>query len=169
MAKKKAKKTAPRRRRRRVSGIGSGMDLQGIALAGAGAVGVSLIKKQLTKDPTKTTMVNLAPYIGLGVAVLLPMLIKNPAVKQIAIGAGAMGIYNALQKLAPNVVGQLDMVPVIAATSNKYRRLPQPSVNGIGYPLPNTSVYKDSMSVVNGVGCYSYTNPVSPGSANPGY
>lgn len=162
---KSRKKPATRRRRRRVSGMG-GMDIQGLLLAGAGAVVVSNVKKMMTKDPTKTGMVNAAPYVGLGLAVALPMLIKNPMVRQASVGMGAIGIYFALQKLAPNVVGQLDVVPVINSTSNRFRKMPQVSVNGVGYPLPNTSVYKDSMSVVNGVGCYSAMNPVNPGSAN---
>ena len=158
--KKKTKSTGTRRRRR-VSGV-SGVDVQGLLVAGAGAIAVSMIKKQLTKDPAKTTMVNIAPFVGLGLAVALPMLSKSPMVKQLAIGMGAMGVVNALQKLAPNMVGSLDMVPVIAATTNKYRKLPQPSVNGLGYPLPNSSVYKDSMSVVSGLGCMD--NPNGSGS-----
>ena len=87
-------------------------------------------------------------------------------VKAVSIGMTAFGGYAVLKKLAPGVVGQFPMVPVISATSNQFRKLPQPSVNGIGFPLPNTSVYKDSMSVVNGIGTH---NPMGSGAANPGY
>lgn len=166
----KKKKKATTRRRRRVSGIGSGIDLQGIALAGAGAVLTSIVKKQLVKDPTKTTLVNLAPYVGLAAALVLPMVSKSAVVKSIAVGAGAMGVVEALRKLAPNMVGNLDVMPVISATANRYRQLPRVQMNGVGYTLPNSSVYKDSMSVVNGIDpLYSRSNAVSPGDANPGY
>lgn len=163
---RKAKKKTTTRRRRRVSGVGN-IDMQSLLIAGAGAFATAKLKSFLSKDPTKTTMVNLAPYAGLAIGIGLPFIVKNPMVKPFALGMGAAGFVEALRKIAPGVVGSLDMMPVISATSNRYRQLPKLSVNGVGYPLPNTSIYKDSMSVVNGVPRSS--NPTGSGSANPGY
>jgi len=170
MAKNKSKKktTTGRRRRRRVSGVGN-VEPQTLLLAGAGAFVANKLKTYLTKDPTKTTMVNLAPYAALGASVALSMFVKNPMVKPIALGMGAAGLIDVLKKLMPSAVGNLDTVPIINGSTNKYRGLPT-TVNGlknggVGYTLPNSSVYRDSMSVVNGVGNY---NPNGSGSAYPG-
>lgn len=161
----KKRKKVTHRRRRRVSGIG-GLDIQAIALAIGGAIAANKLSGFLAKDPTKTTMVNLSPYAGIVAGIGLAMFVKNPIVKALSAGMVTMGGFNALKKLAPGLVGNFAFVPTINSTSNRYRQLPRPSVNGVGFPLPRTSVYKDSMSVVNGIGNH---NPNGSGGANPGY
>lgn len=174
MAKKKSAKktTTGRRRRRRVSGVGN-VEVQTLLLAGAGAFVAHKLNAMLTKDPTKTTLVNIAPYASLAVGIGLPLVVKNPMVKTMAIGIGATGLLQALKKIAPGIVGNIDTIPVIAGSLNRYRGALKPSVNGVGYTLPNSSVYNDSMSVVNGIGSHvpQRSNPMPNGSgaANPGY
>lgn len=174
MAKKKSAKktTTGRRRRRRVSGVGN-VEIQTLLLAGAGAFAAHKLNTMLTKDPTKTTLVNIAPYAGLALGIGLPMLVKNPMVKPLALGIGATGLLQALKKIAPGIVGNIDTIPVITGTLNRYRGQLKPSVNGVGYSLPDSSVYRDSMSVVNGIGSNVPTRssqmPNGSGAANPGY
>jgi len=121
----------------------------------------------LAKDPTKETMVKIAPFAGLAAGLLLPMFIKNPTVKALAVGMTAYGGLSVLKKLAPGLVGNIPMIPMISGTSNQFRKsLPPVSVNGIGFPLPNTSVYKDSMSVISGM---NYGAADGSGGAYAGY
>jgi len=166
--KSKAKKTT--RRRRRISGVGA-VQIQPLLLAGAGALLAGKIKEMLTKDPTKTTMVNLAPYAALALGIGLPMATKNAMVAQLSLGLGAAGLLETLKKIAPGIVGNLDTIPLISGSSNRYREVPKLSVNGVGYNLPDTSVYKDSMSVVSGISQQGAAAlmPNGSGSANPGY
>lgn len=153
--KRTSRKTSTRKRR--VSGVGGSLDIQGLLLAGAGAFAANKINAMLSKDPTKTTMVNLAPYAALAGGIGLQLLVKNPMVKPLAVGMAAAGFVQALKQIAPGMVGELPLVPVIAGTSNRYRKQLKvnPALNGVGYNLPYTSAYKDSMSVVNGVGGYT--------------
>lgn len=152
---KHAKRRSSRRkthRRRRVSGIGP-IDMQGIALAIGGAILANKVQNFLSKDPTKSTLVNLAPFAGLALGIGLPMFVKNPMVKALAVGLTTMGGFSVLKKLAPGIVGNFAMVPTISGgTTNKFRNLPKPSVNGVGFPLPKTSTYKDALSVISGLG-----------------
>ena len=164
-AKRSKRRTGVSRRRRRVGAMPA-IDFQGIALATAGTIIAAKLQTFLARDPTKTTMVNLSPFAGLVLGIGLPMFVKNPTVKALAVGMTAFGGYSVLKKLAPGIVGNFAMTPIISSTSNQFRNLPKVSVNGLGFPLPRTSVYKDSMSVVNGVGSH---NPMGSGAANPGY
>jgi len=151
MAKRRKSKRRSSGRRRRVGAIPK-MDLQALGLGIAGAIVASKLQTMLAKDPTKETMVKIAPFIGLAAGLALPMFIKNPMLKTAAAGMAIFGGVAALKKLAPGLIGNFAMIPIISSTSNKYRQLPQqnPVLNGVGFPLPNTSVYKDSMSVING-------------------
>jgi len=127
MAKRKGKKTT--RRRRRVSGIGQQLDLQALGLAIGGAVLANVAKTQLAKS-TNTTMQKAAPYAGLIAGIVLPMIIKNPMVKQASLGMVAFGGVEALK--AAKVISGLDM-NTINGTLNKYRSLPyRKAVAGVG-------------------------------------
>ncbi len=127
MAKRKAKKTT--RRRRRVSGFGQNLDLQGIALAIGGAVLANVAKTQLAKS-TNTTAQKAAPYVGLIAGIVLPMLVKQPMVRQVSIGLAAAGGVEALK--AAKVISGLDM-DTIHGSLNKYRSMPyRKAVNGVG-------------------------------------
>src|SRR5687768_15206935 len=131
---KHAKKKSTKRRfsRRRIGAVGK-VDIQAAALGIGGAVVASKLQQFLSKDPTKTTMVNLAPYAGLGAGVALAMLVKNPMIRAASAGMIIMGGVQILKKLSPGLIGNFAMVPVINATSNKYRNQLQPvQLNGIG-------------------------------------
>jgi len=164
-AKKTKKRSAGRSRRRNGS---SKIDFTGIALAVGGAIVAAKLQTALTKDPTKTTLVNLAPYAGLGAGIAAMMFVKNPTMQALAFGMTVQGGIQVLKKLSPGLVGNFAMIPVISATSNRYRNLPEPVLNGVnksmGFPLPNTSVYKDSMSVINGLNSAS---PSGSGASSP--
>lgn len=152
MAKRTSRKTKKRSiRRRRVSGV-SGIDGQAIALAIGGAFIAHKLQAFLAKDPSKTMLVNISPFAGLALGIGLPMVVKNPMVRALSAGMVPVGGLAVLKKFLPGAVGALDLIPIINGTSNKFRTLPQPSVNGIGFPLTQSSVYKDSMSVISGVG-----------------
>ena len=123
---KKAKRIT--RRRRRVSGI-KDVDMMGIALAVGGAVLANVAKTQLAKS-TNTTAQKAAPYVGLIAGIVLPMVVKNPMVKQVSIGLAAAGGVEALK--AAKVISGLDM-DTITGSLNKYRSMPyRKAVNGVG-------------------------------------
>lgn len=152
---KHRKKTKKRNynRRRRVGAI-KDFDVQSTALKIGGAILASKAQQMLSRDPTKATMVAVAPYIGLGLGIALPMFVKNRVIKDLAEGMAVQGGVSVLKKLAPGIVGNFAMIPVVSGgTTNRFRNIPKPSINGVGYALPKTSVYKDSMSVVSGIGC----------------
>lgn len=149
-AKKTKRKSSGRRRR---VGAMPKLNLQTTALQIGGAIVASKLQQMLAKDPTKTTMVSIAPFVGLAGGIVLPMITKSAAVKDLSTGMLIMGGISVIKKLAPGLVGNIATPPIISGGSmNRYRKLPSPSVNGIGYPLPQTSVFKDSMSVVSGIG-----------------
>jgi len=149
-AKKTKKKVSGRRRR---VGAMPKLNLQSTALKIGGAIVASKLQTMLAKDATKTTLVAVSPYVGLIGGIALPMITKNAAVKDLSDGMLIMGGVSVLKKLAPGLMGNIYSVPVISGgTTNQFRNLPKASVNGIGYPLPKTSVYKDTMSVVSGIG-----------------
>jgi hypothetical protein len=126
MAKRKKKTT--RRRRRSVSGI-KDIDLQGIALAVGGAVLARVATNQLAKS-TNTTAQKAAPYVGLIAGIVLPMVVKNPMVRQVSLGLAAGGGVEALK--AAKVISGLDM-DTIHGSLNKYRSMPyRKAVNGVG-------------------------------------
>ncbi len=108
-------------------------------------------------------MVTAAPYAGLAAGIILPMVTKSPMAKAIGIGLVAAGGVEALRQLAPALMAG---IPAIAGTggSNRFRKLPPISVNGMGNYTPN-SAYKSSMSVVNGVPNAGAVNPSGSGAA----
>lgn len=151
-AKKTKRKSSGRRRR---VGAMPKLNIQSVALQIGGAVVASKLQQMLAKDPTKTTMVSISPFVGLAGGIVLPMITKNAAVKDLSNGMLIMGGISVLKKLAPGLIGNIPTVPVISGSTNRYRNLPKPSVNGVGATaLPNTSVYKDSMAVISGVGSF---------------
>lgn len=163
-AKKASRKSGRKTSRRRGS---SKIDFTSIALAVGGAIVAAKLQTAMAKDPTKTTLVNLSPYAGMAAGIGAMMFVKNPTIQALAFGMTVQGGISVLKKLSPGLVGNFAMIPVISATSNRYRNLPEPVMNGVnkvGYPLPNTSVYKDSMSVINGV---NSANPSGSGAASP--
>jgi hypothetical protein len=165
MAKHAKRRSSKRRssRRRRIGAVGK-LDIQATALGVAGAIIGSKLQAMLSKDPTKTTLVSLSPYAALGAGIALAMLVKNPMAKSLAVGLTIMGGVSALKKLAPGIVGNFAMVPVINNTVNRYRdRLSPVQLNGT--PLPRTSVYSNSMNVVNGMPSGANPNGSGAGSA----
>lgn len=157
MAKRRKKTSTRTRRRRRVSGIGDKMDLQalGLAIAG-GALAVKLTS--MLGNSSNTMLQKVAPFAGLGAGIILPMFAKDAMVKQLSVGLVTGGGIEALKRF--DVISGFRDMPVI---SGRPQRLLNHRVNGVGYPLPNTSVYRSQMSVVNGVAGY---NPTGAGAAN---
>lgn len=166
---KRAKRRRSSRRRRSVGAV-SKVDIQAIALGTLGAIAVSKLQQFLSKDPTKTTLVNIAPFAPLAVSIVVPMFVKNPMVKAAAVGGAIYGGLAVVKKFMPGLVGNFAFIPIVSGTLNKYRNIPTPVMNGVhGTPLPNTSVYRNSMDVVSGVGAgggMSY-NPEGSGAASP--
>lgn len=149
-AKKTKRKSSGRRRR---VGAMPKLNIQSVALQIGGAVVASKLQQMLAKDPTKTTMVAVSPYVGLAGGIILPMITKNAAVKDLSNGMLIMGGVSVLKKLAPGLIGNIPSVPIISGSMNRYRSIPKPSVNGIGSTnLPNSSIFRDSMSVISGIG-----------------
>lgn len=169
MAKHAKKRRKSSHRRRRVGAV-SKFDIQATALGVGGAILGSKLQQFLSKDPTKTTMVNIAPFAPLAAAVILPMFVKNPFIKALAVGAAIYGGVSVVKKFAPGLVGNFAFIPIVSGTLNQYRNLPKPVMNGIGFPLPKTSVYQNAMSVVsgfeNGKGAGNY-NPEGSGASSP--
>jgi hypothetical protein len=139
MAKKRKTKTT--RRRRRVSGIGQDLDLQALGLAVGGAVLSNVLATNFAKS-TNTTMQKAGPYAGLIAGVVLPLIVKNPMVKQLSLGLVAGGGVSALK--AAKVISGLDM-NTINGSLNKYRSLPyRKAVAGIGLGQPSKSNFSGS-------------------------
>ena len=152
MAKKRKKSTT--RRRRRVSGIGQQLDLQALGLAVGGAVLANVAKTQLAKS-TNTTMQKAAPYAGLVLGIIIPLLTKNLMARQAATGMVAYGGVEALK--SANVLKGLDM-NTIHGSLNKYRSLPyRKAVAGIGQPTKSnfTASRTSQMHTIAGVAGYS--------------
>jgi hypothetical protein len=162
MAKRKSRKRKSSRRRR--IGAVTKFDIQATALGVAGAIAASKLQAFLSKDPTKTTMVNIAPFAPLAAAIIVPMFVKNPFVKALAVGAAIQGGVSVLKKLAPGIVGNFAFIPIVSGTTNEFRNIPKPALNVVGYPLPKTSVYSEAMSVVSGIG---NANSDGSGAASP--
>lgn len=164
MAKHVKRRKKSSHRRRRVGAV-TKFDIQATALGVAGAIAASKLQAMLSKDPTKTTLVNIAPFAPLAAAIVVPMFIKNPFVKALAVGAAIFGGVSVVKKIAPGLVGNFAFIPIVSGTLNRYRNLPQPVMNGVaGATLPKTSVYKNSMDVVSGIG---NMNPDGSGAASP--
>lgn len=146
----KRKKRGGSRRRRRI-GASPKVNIQSTALKIGGAILASKLQGMLAKDPTKTLLVNVSPFIGLVGGIVLPKVSKNAVVKDLADGMLIAGGISTLKKFAPGIVGDFTMVPVVNGT----RRLSyaRPSLNGTTLPatLPETSVYDDPMSVISGI------------------
>lgn len=150
-AKRSTSRLAGGRRRRRVGAMPK-INIQSVALQIGGAVVASKLQQMLAKDPTKTMLVNISPFVGLAGGLLLPMVAKQPAIRDLANGMLIQGGISTLKKLAPGLIGNFAMIPIVSGTTNVLRNHPQPVLNGVGYPLPKSSVYRDSMSVVSGIG-----------------
>lgn len=150
MAKKRKKSY---HRRRRVSGVGK-TDLQAIGLGIAGAVISNKITAMMKKS-TNTMIVNIAPYTSLAAGLVLPMLGKQPALRQLAQGMVIGGGLETLKQLAPNLISGPYQVPVI---SGNRRRLnggvmtPGMVAGNGGYSPARSSVHKDALSVISGIG-----------------
>lgn len=90
MAKRrKAHKKSTTHRRRRISGVGK-MDFTAIALTIGGAVAARILTTKLAAS-TNTTFSKLAPYSGVAIGIILPMVSKNAMLKAISTGMIAGG------------------------------------------------------------------------------
>lgn len=163
---KRGKKRGGSRRRRRI-GAAPKLDIQTMGLQIGGAILASKLQGMLSKDPTKTLLVNIAPFIGLGAGIVLPMFVKNQLVKDLATGMVIQGGVSAIKKFAPGLVGNFAMVPVVNGPSRQIlNREYRPALNGVGSTnLPETSVYDDPMAVISGIAGFS---PNGSGSAYAG-
>jgi hypothetical protein len=103
-------------RRRRVSGINSNIDTMGLALAVGGAVAARILNNKLSAS-TNATAQKAAPYAGLILGIVLPMLVKNPMVKGLSVGLAAGGGVTALGPTGLKMISGFDS-----------------SIAGIGYP-----------------------------------
>lgn len=146
---KKNKKRKSTGRRRRVSGIDS-MPLQAIGLGILGAIGASKLSTELKKKTG--TAAEIAPYAGLGAGLALLMFVKNPMVKQLALGMAISGGIETTKKLAPNLIGSPYNLPVIAGPQRRRVSGGVMTPNAVGgYSPARSSVYGDNLSVISGV------------------
>jgi hypothetical protein len=148
----KRKKHSTHKKSRRVSGINS-TDLKAVGLAVAGAVIGNKITAMLK---TKTgTLATVAPYSGLILGIVLPMVSKSQLVKQVSLGLMVNGSVDALKQLAPNLISGPYRLPVVAG--NVSRRInggayaPNMVGNG-GYSPSRNSAVTDTMKIISGAG-----------------
>jgi hypothetical protein len=154
MARRKTRKTKRVHHRRRVSGI-KDVDFTAIALVIAGAVGARILSTKLTAS-TNATMAKLAPYAGLGLGIVLPMVSKNAMVKNLSLGLVAGGGVSMLTGL--KVISGFENT-ISGRVGYPYTMLPYRKVAGLGAPaqgyLPTKSNFSGSrqsqMSVISGV------------------
>lgn len=164
----KRRKRGGTRRRRRV-GASPRINIQSTAIKIGGAILASKLQGMLSKDPTKTMLVNIAPFVGIVGGVVLPMFVKNQIVRDLADGMLIQGGISALKKVAPGIVGNFAMVPVVNGPQRQILNRPyKPALNGMGFPLPETSVYDDPMSVISGIAGFNPGDGSGSGSAYAG-
>lgn len=128
--KKSTKKTYRRRATRRVSGVGA-VDVTGIALSIAGAVGAKIISTKLASGTG--SLAKMAPYAPLIIGIVLPMVVKNnPMVNQIAVGLVAGGGVAALGQNGLKIIsGMEDSIAGYVGYPTAPQRLPYKRVAGV--------------------------------------
>lgn len=129
----KRRKTARKKtyRRRRVGAINAGsIDTMGLALAVGGAVAARVLNNKLAAS-TNATMQKAAPYAGLLLGVVLPMISKSPMVKGLSIGLAAGGGVTALGSTGLKMISGFENAVV---GYPGYNQLPYRKVAGIGAP-----------------------------------
>ena len=133
MAKRHKRKTATRRhhtvRRRRVSGI-KDVDFTMIALTIGGAVLGRILSNKLAASTTSPTMVKLAPYSGVILGIILPMVVKNPMIKDLSLGLVAAGGVTLLGPTGLKVISGLEN-PIVGRIGYPYNQIPYGKVAGI--------------------------------------
>ena len=129
MAKKKKVTKRKTSRRRRVSGL-PGIDFTGIALAVGGAVAARVISNKLAAS-TNSMMQKAAPYSGLILGIVLPMVIKSPMVKSLSIGLAAGGGVSALGPTGLKMISGFENA-IAYPGDMSYKMLPYRKVAGIG-------------------------------------
>ena len=137
------------RKHRRVSGTNKSVDLKAIGVAVLFAVAGRKLSAMLAKS-TNTMAQTAAPYAELGLGIVLPMVLKNPLIKQGSIGLLVDGSITVLGKLAPGIISGPYQLPVVAGRN---RRMNGGIFNpgGIGYNPARNSIQRDALSVINGV------------------
>ena len=133
MAKKKGKKPATRRRKR-VSGIGKSIPVQKLALGIVGAA-IAVKGSEMMAKSTNEMIKKAAPYAPAVVGVVLPMVVKDQMVNDIATGLVIGGSIGVLKEL--KVLSGFSSVKSIQGQPRGYMRLPDrrssaASVNGTG-------------------------------------
>jgi hypothetical protein len=108
MARKKAKKSAPKRRTSRrsgkISGINTGTLMQ-LAAGGAGFIAASFLDKLI---PVDNNLVKQGAKLA--IAVFLPNYIKGPNGQAIAIGMGANAVQGLAKQFLPGIAGDDELV-----------------------------------------------------------
>lgn len=126
MAKRKKPVKRTKSRRRKMSGVGK-LDLTNIALVVGGAVASNILTNQLSKS-SNTTLQKVAPFVGLGAGIVLPMFIKSQTIAQLSLGLVAGGGVAALGQNGLKVIGFMDNA---IAYPGGYKSLPYRQVAGL--------------------------------------
>lgn len=146
MAKRKKKSFHRSRRRSRVAGIGK-LDITQMALVVGGAVAANVLANKLSTS-TNSTLAKVAPFLGLGAGIALPMFIKSPSVASISLGLVAGGGISALGANGLKVISGFENS--IAYPGNM-RSLPNMRrVAGIGVPAGSQGLQKGTYSNFSG-------------------
>lgn len=166
MAKRKKSSHRKTHRRRRVGAINMGFDIEGMGLAIGGAVAARILTTKLAAS-TNATMQKAAPYSGLILGLVLPMLIKNNLVKQLSLGLIAGGGVSALGSTGLKVISGFENSISGVGYPYYYNRgqiAARPLVNGIGNSAGNQGLMKGTrsnfsgsrnsqMNTIAGIGC----------------
>lgn len=123
------KRKTTHHRRHRISGVAN-LDFTAIALVIGGAVAARILFNKLAAS-TNTTMQKLAPYSGVALGIVLPMVTKNPMLKQISTGMIAGGGVTLLGPTGLKVISGFENTVSGHRVGYPYAVLPYAKVAGI--------------------------------------
>src|SRR5574337_1117813 len=147
MAKRKRK--IHHRRRRRVSGIGDNINFMEMGLVVAGGVASKILNNKLAAS-TNATMQKAAPYSGILLGIVLPMLVKrNDTIKNLSLGLVAGGGITALGATGLKVINGFENT-VSGIGYPYYQQVPFKQVAGIGNTAGNQGLMKGTRSNFSG-------------------
>lgn len=163
MAKRRKKIMKRRHHRRKVSGIGDKLELMDMALAVGGAVAAKILNNKLAAS-TNATMQKAAPYSGLILGIVLPLVVKNNTIEKLSIGLVAGGGVTALGSTGLKVISGFENTVAGIGYPYYQQRIPFAKVAGVGATAGTQGLTKGThsnfsgsrnsqMNTIAGIGC----------------
>lgn len=120
--KKAHRKHTTHRRRSSIGKKPGELDIMGLALVVAGAIGGKMLASKL-ETSTNSMFVKVAPFAPLLLGIAIPMFVENPMLKQVSLGLVASGGIEALGANGLKVISGMEVIGYPGDMSLPYRPL----------------------------------------------